>query len=76
MQLCAYVGFVTQEIQIKIKRSRITLQEDVQTLKEVVVIAMEYKKGKFNRSSCFFEGKVIENVPHLMCTSLQVTIAI
>jgi TonB-linked SusC/RagA family outer membrane protein len=59
----SYVGFVTQEIQIKNQRDlRITLQEDVQTLKEVVVIGYGVQKREnLTGAVASLEGKVIEN---------------
>jgi len=59
----SYIGFITQEIQIKNQREfRITLQEDIQTLKEVIVVGYGVqRKENLTGAVASLEGKTIEN---------------
>jgi TonB-dependent SusC/RagA subfamily outer membrane receptor len=59
----SYIGFTPQEVQIKNQKEiKITLYEDVQTLKEVVVVGYGVqRKENLTGAVASLEGKTIEN---------------
>lgn len=59
----SYIGYIPQEIQTKNQKEfRITLTEDVQTLKEVIVVGYgAQKKENLTGAVASLEGKTIEN---------------